>query len=159
MIVSISTTVLSLTLTIPGRLYTKYDCTNVYGYEEALDKAKAENPTEAVAILKERLCEDFDFAYDIGFIGYEFIIFPEDENHDEPNLLFDYDSVMMYDSTKGADDAEECEFNMNFCPLLKFQNTEFGSPIYDKPMERIHAKTFPSYGDAKFVHRVYVWEP
>lgn len=158
MIVSISTTVLFLNLIIPGRLYIKFDCTNLYGYEEALENAKAQYPTEAVATLHRRLCEDFDFAYDIGFIGHEFIRFPEDENHDEPGWLFDYDSVMMYDSTKGADDAEECEFNMNFCPLLKFQNTDFGSPIYNKPMERIHAKTFPSYGDAKFVHRVYAWE-
>ncbi|KAG9200315.1 hypothetical protein G6514_007139 [Epicoccum nigrum] len=138
-----------------GRLYVKFDCTNLYGYEEALEKAKIQNPNQDVASLKIRLCEDIDFAYDLGFIGYEFIRFPDDESHDEPNTLFDYDSVMMYDSTKGADNAEEYEFYMNYCPLLKWQTAPIGTPLYNLPMERIYAKKFPSDGDAKFVHKVY----
>jgi hypothetical protein len=99
------------------------------------------------------LCDNHQgFAERYNFLAWDFA--PLGVAHDYGP--FDIDSVMMYSSSTGADNVDDClDGDDNECPLLAYQLVN-GVPDHNLDPIRFEARTFPSDGDKAFVVHYYV---
>jgi hypothetical protein len=123
-----------------------YQCKNVKGYQEAMERVRVTNPTAQDDEIHRHLCEDSEFAHESGFDGAEFAKskYPVDDSS-----AFDLDSIMLYGSTVFAN-KDQCPQDPKACPLLK----------YDPPGQLVitsfcQHNQIPSDGDAAWIKKWY----
>ena len=93
-----------------------YQCKDIIGYQEAMQRVRLKNPTAQDDEIHRHLCEDNEFAQASGFDGDQFAKskYPVDDSSG-----FDLDSIMMYGSNVFAN-RDQCPLDPKACPLLKY---------------------------------------
>jgi len=123
-----------------------YQCKNVKGYQEAMQRARVAHPTMQDDEIDQHLCEDNEFAHRFDFDGTEFTKSPWPTD-DSP--AFDVNSIMLYDSTVFAN-RPQCPQDPKTCPLLKYD-----PPGQYETTSDIFTNHVPSDGDVAFIRRWY----
>lgn len=132
-----------------GDDYVFYQCQNVVGYHESLQRAMADSGLSEQE-TSARLCSDFEVALEYGFMGQNFVQSPDGYVLDDGE--FDYDSIMLY-ASDGFGSTECAVGDMYKCPLLRYIRPG------DKAagMQRIPKNVDPSVKDVEWVKRWYPW--
>ncbi|KAL1592222.1 hypothetical protein SLS60_011299 [Paraconiothyrium brasiliense] len=143
--------------------YLIYRCEKIRNFWPSLNRAHADPANQFIADweVRYKLCNEPNFAYRYEFIGTGWM--EDSAAQTRPNLhpfgAFDLQSIMMYDSTAGMDNAftsgidpTKCPGNPAECALVKRGNGPNGEPgVSLAPI------LIPSAGDLAFIREFYPW--
>ncbi|KAJ4359963.1 uncharacterized protein N0V89_000522 [Didymosphaeria variabile] len=143
--------------------YLIYRCEKVRDFWPSLNRALDDPANQFIQDweIRYKLCNEILFAVRYDFAGAAFIdnAGTQSRYNSHPFGAFDAQSVMMYDSTAGVDDAltsmydpTKCPQNPAECAMVKRGNGPNGEPGVSLTRNFI-----PSAGDLDFVRAFYPW--
>ncbi|PVI00703.1 hypothetical protein DM02DRAFT_707767 [Periconia macrospinosa] len=129
-----------------------FQCDQLRGFWDAYNKASVVDIHLKGPAIRERLCTDPEYAARYGFKRIS--SYTKIEDSQSTGFVFDWDSIMLYDSTAGA--AGKCFELETWCPLLKkVINPATGAAQY----VRFQGGRKPSVRDAAFIKQTYPYMP